>query len=160
VAGLDGEKPSEKSIVVGVDGSEGSKAALRWALSQAHLTGLPIDAVTVWQPPTQTGYLYGYIPTELDDESYAELAGKTLDATVADVRAEFDQPVKVRTIVRAGHPALILLEAGRNAEVLVVGSRGHGAFAGMLLGSVSQHCVQHPTCPVVVVPHLIAEHGS
>jgi len=146
------ETVAGKSIVVGIDGSEGSRTALRWAITQAQLTGLPVDAVSAWQPPAQAGYLYGYIPTGDEDESYAELAGRILETTVTDVRAEFDQPVEIRPLVRAGHPALVLPEVARHAALLVVGTRGHGAFAGMLLGSVSQHCVLHPTCPVVVVP--------
>jgi nucleotide-binding universal stress UspA family protein len=154
------EKAFEKSIVVGIDGSEGSKAALRWAITQAHLTGSPVQAVSAWQPLTQTGYLYDYFPTEIDDETWAERARKVLEATVTDVRAEFDHPVEVQTLVQAGHPALVLPEVARGAEMLVLGTRGHGAFAGMLLGSVSRHCVQHPTGPVVVIPQSEAGNGS
>ena len=153
MADLIAKKASRHRIVVGVDGSEGSKAALRWAITQAQLSGSTIDAVSAWQDPTQTGYMYGYITTAAEDESYAEITQKILEATVSEIRAEFDQPVEIQTHVLSGYPALLLPHAARDADLLVVGSRGHGAFAGMLLGSVSQHCVQHPTCPVVVIPH-------
>jgi nucleotide-binding universal stress UspA family protein len=63
-----------------------------------------------------------------------------------------DKPVAIRATVVRGHPAQVLLETATGAYILVVGSRGHGTFAGMLLGSVSQHCVQHAGCPVLVVP--------
>ena len=133
---------------------------MRWALGQARLTGATVDAVSAWQDPVQTGYLYGYIPTALESQGYVEIAQKVLDSTVSEVSNEIGQPVEVQTRVIQGHPALMLPEAARGADLLVVGSRGHGAFAGMLLGSVSQHCVQHPTCPVVVIPHPGTEDSS
>jgi nucleotide-binding universal stress UspA family protein len=71
---------------------------------------------------------------------------------VAQAQSEDDHPVLVSTRVMEGPAAQVLLDAGRGAELMVLGSRGHGAFAGMLLGSVSQHCVQHATCPTVVIP--------
>jgi nucleotide-binding universal stress UspA family protein len=76
-----------------------------------------------------------------------------LKETVEQVIGAAEEPARVQTEILEGPPALMLLKAAEGAEVLVVGSRGHGAFAGMLLGSVSQHCVHHATCPIVVVRH-------
>jgi len=77
---------------------------------------------------------------------------KVLHDTITAVTAEVAAPVAVLPRVIAGHPAEVLLQAADGAQLLVVGSRGHGTFAGILLGSVSQHCVQHPPCPVAVIP--------
>ncbi|WP_329018626.1 universal stress protein [Micromonospora rifamycinica] len=86
-----------------------------------------------------------------EDVSIAAITEKMLAEAVADV-ASGGTPVQFATHVVRGHPAQVLLDAADGAQLLVVGSRGHGAFAGMLLGSVSQHCVQHASCPVVIVP--------
>lgn len=139
-------------IVVGVDGSAGSKTALRWAMTQARLTGATIEAVAVWQDPTMNGYSLGWAPGAYAGEDLAQIAQKNLDDTIDEVRAGLEQPVEVGTRVLQGPAAMLLPEVAAGAQLLVVGSRGHGAFAGMVLGSVSQHCVQHLTCPVVVVP--------
>jgi nucleotide-binding universal stress UspA family protein len=142
----------DRRIVVGVDSSHGSKAALRWALTQARLTGTTVEAVTAWQHPTMYGYSYGAIPFPSAGDSIAAIAEKALAETVADALGTQDEPVDVRTTVAEGPAAHVLLKAAAGAELLVVGSRGHGAFAGMLLGSVSQHCAHHAPCPVVVIP--------
>ncbi|MEU7905697.1 universal stress protein [Actinoplanes sp. NPDC049118] len=139
-------------IVVGVDSSHGSRAALRWALGQARLTGATIEAVAAWQQPATYEYSYGAVPYPSPGDSIAAVTEKVLTETVADVVGTGDQPVDVRIKVAHGPAAQILLEAAAGAELLVVGSRGHGAFAGMLLGSVSQHCIQHAPCPVIVIP--------
>lgn len=141
-------------IVAGVDGSAPSVAALRWAVRQAELSGGTVDAVIAWQYPIAAGGL-GWAPTSgLDDTDYAELAAKALSAAVTDVSPPPSVPV--RQLVMDGNPAQVLLDAAKNADLLVVGSRGHGGFADALLGSVSGRCVHHATCPVVVVhgkPH-------
>jgi nucleotide-binding universal stress UspA family protein len=139
-------------IVVGVDGSHGSRAALAWALTQARLTGAAVEAVAAWQQPATYGYSYGAIPFPSPGEGIAVTTEKILAETVADVVGTAAQPVDIRMKVAHGPAAQVLLEAAAGAELLVVGSRGHGAFAGMLLGSVSQHCVQHAPCPVIVIP--------
>jgi len=139
-------------IVVGVDGSAGSKTALRWAMTQARLVGARVEAVAAWQDPAMGGYGYAGLTVPYTGESVAALTQKTLDQTIDDVSAGLDQPVEVSTRVEQGHPAEILPAVSVGAQLLVVGSRGHGAFAGMVLGSVSQHCVQHMSCPVVVIP--------
>jgi len=146
------DQAEARRIVVGVDSSAGSKAALRWAIAQARLTGATVEAVAAWQDPAMYGYAYGWVPTEFDDTSIVTIAEKTLTATVAEVMAHQDHPVEVTTRLVQGPASQVLPAVAATALLLVVGSRGHGAFAGMLLGSVSQHCVHHAPCPVVVVP--------
>ena len=139
-------------IVVGVDGSPGSKTALRWAMDQARLTGATVQAVISWQDPAQYGTAYGWTAATFEGDTFATTMAKVLDETVAEVSAQLPHPVTVLPQVVEGHPAESLLHAAAGAQLLVVGSRGHGTFAGIILGSVSQHCVQHAPCPVVVVP--------
>jgi nucleotide-binding universal stress UspA family protein len=146
---IDQANLEDRRIVVGVDSSAGSRTALRWALVQAHMTGAAVEAVTAWQNPVVYD---GWVPAGPDSGSLAALAEKVLAETVADVVGTQDRPVDVRTAVAEGPAAQVLLTAAAGAELLVVGSRGRGAFAGMLLGSVSQHCVQHAPCAVVVIP--------
>ncbi len=135
-------------IVVGVDGSGPSREALRWAARQAKLTASRLRVVLAWHLPVTYGYPVPY-PDDFDPESDARRAlAEAVDATLgASPNVDIDQEVV------NGPPALVLLEAARDAQLLVVGSRGHGAFAGMLLGSVSEQCVHHASCPVVVIRH-------
>ncbi len=134
-------------IVVGVDGSSASKDALRWAARQDRLTGAELRAVCAWRMPGGYGWVADYA-----DIDFAADARKGLDETVADALGA-NPDVQIVTDVRQGHPAAILIDASQGAALLVVGSHGHGAFAGMLLGSVSQHCAQHAACPVLIVRH-------
>jgi nucleotide-binding universal stress UspA family protein len=138
-----GHEPAR--IVVGVDGSTPSKWALRWAAKQSGLTGTGIDAVTAWQSPISYGWAYASIDWRPDQD-----AEKLLTATVDEVFAD-QRPADLRLIVREGNPGKALLDHSRAAEMLVVGSRGHGGFAGLLLGSVSTACAEHAICPVLVV---------
>jgi nucleotide-binding universal stress UspA family protein len=135
-------------IVVGVDGSDPSKRALRWAADQARLTGAELKIVTTWEYPPTLGWAPPY-PSDFDPDADAR---KALEETV-DAVLGADPGVVLHLTVQEGHPAFVLTEAGKGAELLVVGSRGHGAFAGMLLGSVSEYCAAHAPCPVVVVRH-------
>lgn len=136
-------------IVAGVDGSPPSIEALRWAVRQAELTGGTVDAVIAWQYPVVAGGL-GWAPaTGMDDINYAELASKALSAAVAEVSPP--SGVHVRELVVDGNPAQVLLDTAKDADLLVVGNRGHGGFADALIGSVSSRCVHHAHCPVVVV---------
>ena len=137
-------------IVAGVDGSPSSVAALRWALDQARLTGGTVDAVTAWRIPTaMTGY--GWAPIVVADCSDMEnIAKRALDEALSQAVRPGDS-VPVRTQIMQGIPAQVLLDAASGADLLVVGSRGHGGVADALLGSVSQHCVHHATCPVVII---------
>jgi nucleotide-binding universal stress UspA family protein len=135
-------------IVVGVDGSEASRDALHWAAVQAGLVGGRLEVIMTWELPTTYGWAAPY-PEGFDPEADTR---RLLEDMVAAVRT--DHPgVEVHTQVLEGHPAPVLIDAAGGAELLVVGSRGHGAFAGMLLGSVSEHCVSNSPCPVVVVRH-------
>ncbi|MEU3465572.1 universal stress protein [Streptomyces sp. NPDC006733] len=141
-----------RRVVVGVDGSKFSTAALRWAMSYAQLTGCTVEAITTWQNPDMHAYSFGWAPGVIDISDIAVSIQKSLDEAIAGEREHFDQPVEVLGRVVEGHPAEVLLAAAAGAQLLTVGTRGHGTIAGMLLGSVSQHCVQHAPCPVVVVP--------
>lgn len=136
-------------IVVGVDGSEASRDALTWAARQAELTGATLQVIMTWHIPTAA---YGaQIPMPSDYDFIAD-SERELGNVVSEVLGP--QPgVGVSMVVMEGHPANRLIEASVGADLLVVGSRGHGAFSGMLLGSVSEHCVAHASCPVVVVRH-------
>ncbi len=132
-------------IVVGVDGSDTSIEALGWACHQAELTGSPVEAVTTWQWPVGLG-ASGPFPTGYDPEGDA----RTLLGDIIEPVAAAHPSVTMTTLVVEGHPAEALVEASRHAGLLVVGSRGHGSFTGMLLGSVSQHCAAHAATPVVI----------
>jgi nucleotide-binding universal stress UspA family protein len=144
------QKRPEHRIVVGVDGSDESRAALRWALRQAGLTGAVVQAVIAWHYPVMAGG-YGWAPVSaMDATDFAEVAAKTLAEVVAE-EADPASSVQVSTSVVEGIAAQVLLEAAKGAELLVVGSRGHGGFAGALLGSVSQHCAHLSPCPIVII---------
>jgi nucleotide-binding universal stress UspA family protein len=133
-------------IVVGVDGSPSSLAALDWSARQGELTGSPLEAVMTWEWPTMYGASFVYAT----DWNPAADATKVLDDAVATVRAAHPG-VEIHSTVVEGHPAVALIGASKGAQLLVVGCRGHGEFAGMLLGSVSEHCVANAHCPVLVL---------
>lgn len=139
----------EHIVVVGVDGSDASKDALRWAARQAELTGASLLAVMTWHRPVAP---YGVAVPLLVDMDLKSDSQHALDRVITETLGE-GSAVAVSATVVEGQPALQLLEAAKTAELLVVGSRGHGAFTGMLLGSVSEHCVAHSPCPIVVVRH-------
>lgn len=135
-------------IVVGVDGSPNAKAALRFALEEAEIRGAAVHAVMAWHLPYYGGMAGMPLPVDADaiEGSYrAELAA-AVDAVVAGSDATVQ-----RHLVQ-GTPAGVLLDAAAEAAMLVVGSRGHGGFVGLLLGSVSQQVAAHAPCPVVIVP--------
>ena len=133
-----------EKIVVGVDGSESSRSAVRWAARQAKVTDASLEVVIAWEVPPD----YGFDVSSPHDLKVG--AESILQETVADVLGD-DPDVDVKPSVVEGHPVPVLLNAAKGASLLVVGSRGHGAFTGILLGSMSNHCVTHPTCPVTVV---------
>jgi len=129
-------------IVVGVDGSEGSIEALRWAAGYAKAVGGSLQAVRTWHYP----WAMQTAPQKID-ESVEEQIQKELDASVA--KAGVDVEVEARVV--EGHASLALVKESARADLLVVGNRGHGAFHELMLGSVSLHCVTNAHCPVVVV---------
>jgi nucleotide-binding universal stress UspA family protein len=138
-------------IVVGVDGSDSSRKALRWAYEEAAHHGASITAVSTWHPPAlPMTPPYGAVPPEGYVSQPKQDALDLLERFVSglDVR---EPAVDVRTEVEEGNPAEVLIERSTEADLVVVGSRGYGGFKGMLLGSTSQHLVAHAGCPVVVV---------
>lgn len=137
-------------IVVGVDGSPCSKAALRWAMTQAGLTGATVEAVHAWHAPGSSGAGYGWATAAAVGDAIDAEASKILDEAIAEVIGELHQPVNVLAQAMPGLPAHVLVHAAAGAALLVVGSRGRNGFTGALLGSVSQYCVQHALCCVVV----------
>lgn len=138
-------------IVVGIDGSSASKAALAWSIEEARLRGCGVVAVHAWQFPGVGLAGYGGVAIPLlTPEDLEKLAHDIAHAAVDEVVGD-DVSVPVTIDVRQGHPASVLLEAGKAADLLVLGSEGHGAFTGMLLGSVSMQVVHHATCTVTIV---------
>jgi nucleotide-binding universal stress UspA family protein len=139
----------QAGIVVGVDGSETSKDALRWAARQAKRDNVALRVISAWRIPNSFygGGVPGAIERDLEAESKA-----TLDEIIAEVVGR-DGPTDITAVAIEGHPAPELVKASESAELLVVGNRGRGAFAGMLLGSISDYCVRYSSCPVVVVRH-------
>jgi nucleotide-binding universal stress UspA family protein len=138
--------------VAGIDGSPSSVRALRWAIRQAGLTGAAVDAVIAWHYPELAaagGFAMVTGAVEPADELQESASKIVADVISSTLDPASDVPVRAR--VDQGHAAQVLLDASAGADLLVVGSRGHGGFAEALLGSVSQHCVQHASCPVVII---------
>jgi nucleotide-binding universal stress UspA family protein len=147
---MTGHDDASPRIVAGVDGSPSSLAALRWAVRQAGLTGATVDAVIAWHYPVLPAPV-GPAPVAVIDPAEFE---KDADRTVTDAIRAVTEPgsdVQVSAQVKEGNPAQALLDAADGADLLVVGSRGHGGFAEALLGSVGQHCVHHAPCPVAII---------
>jgi nucleotide-binding universal stress UspA family protein len=144
------EYGQEPRIVTGVDGSDSSLSALRWAIRQAGLTGAAVDAVAAWHFPAAAAS-YGYVPVGTgEDNDFKEITEKVLADAISST-LDPGSDVRVRSHVIEGNAAQVLIDASDGAELLVVGSRGHGGFTEALLGSVSQHCVHFARCPVVVI---------
>ncbi|PRZ33571.1 nucleotide-binding universal stress UspA family protein [Antricoccus suffuscus] len=131
-------------IVVGVDGSGASVDAIKWAVAQAALTGASVEAIICWSVPVSFGVAMGAVET-VDWESNSH---EILDAALSEAIGDSGAVVTKKNV--QGHPADVLVEASKGAELVVVGSRGHGGFVGAVLGSVSSHVVAHARCPVVV----------
>jgi nucleotide-binding universal stress UspA family protein len=155
-------------IIVGVDGSDASHAALGWAVEEARLRGTSsVTVVHAYRGPdarTPFAYSYPYLTASLvqqmvDDnqqwQQEQEAAARGLAEEVVeraiDVTGADEAGVTLKRLVVAREPAPALIELSERAGLLVVGSRGRGGFRGLLLGSVSQQCLQHARCPVVVV---------
>jgi nucleotide-binding universal stress UspA family protein len=146
----------ERRIVVGVDGSASSKAALAWAISQATLTGETVEAVIAWEFPV--GYSFAFAASAAGVD-FQGIAVQVVADAVAEL-ASLAGPVTIRSIAVEGNPTRVLLDASAGAELLVVGGRGHEGFTEALLGSVSQHCVHHATCPVMVIRDSLPHPGK
>jgi nucleotide-binding universal stress UspA family protein len=153
------------TIVVGVDGSPGSDAALRWALDEARLRGSRLRVVHAYEAPhvalSDVAVGAAGIPTppvlaQVDVErvraSAEEQARSVIDSALRRVAREGGERAEIERAALVGPAAQTLIEAGRDAELLVLGSRGRGGFLGLLLGSVTQQCAHHPPCPVVILP--------
>ncbi|TWP33627.1 universal stress protein [Leekyejoonella antrihumi] len=134
---------SPNRIVVGVDGSAHSMAALRWALQHAESLGWQVRAVYSWQLPMIS------IPGAFDQAQMQQLAGTELVRNVAQVSPNPAVPLEMSTA--QGDPTECLLAACADASMLVVGTRGRSAFRGLLLGAVSQGCAAAAPCPVVII---------
>lgn len=145
-------------IVVGVDGSPDSVRALRWAAQLAALFGSPIEAIMVWEPPIEFGWTY---PVALRTDDWQERCMQAMHRAVDEAYGT-QRPPRLRLRVIEGYPAARLIEASKGAELLIVGSRGHGGFASLVLGSVGVKCVEHAHCPVLVArhEHTAAEHAA
>jgi nucleotide-binding universal stress UspA family protein len=134
-------------ILAGVDGSQGSRRALGWAVAAAAARGAVLQPVIVWPSP----YDYGELPYfPVDEDHLAGEASKRLEQALAEV-AGGDSAIAADPLVARGDPARVLCERSAGADLLVVGSRGHGGLAGLLLGSVATKCAHHSRCPLVIV---------
>jgi nucleotide-binding universal stress UspA family protein len=138
-------------VVVGVDGSEGARAALRLAVLEARLRGATLRVVHAWQIPP--GFL---LEPPIDGRIFEEIAHGVLEEAVAQLGEEA-AGIDVEAALVEGQPARALTESAVDADLLVVGSRGRGGFSGRLLGSTSQQCAHHAPCPVLIVPPDLAE---
>jgi nucleotide-binding universal stress UspA family protein len=133
-------------VVVGVDGSPSSYAALRWAVRYAQLVEGVVEAVHAWSTPAELGWSGLAIDPDFDLDCARERFTEELQVVFADQR-----PAILQEHLVEGDPSEVLISLSEGADVLVVGSRGRGGFARAMLGSVSQRCAQHAACPVVVV---------
>jgi nucleotide-binding universal stress UspA family protein len=158
--GAPGAAPTSESamapgrIVVGVDGSEPSLEALRWAGRQASLTGAALEAVIAWEMPGAYGW--AGMPGLPEDFDLEEPAARALDDAVRAALPP-EQASAVNQVVVMGNAAQAVLDRGQGAELIVVGVRGLGTFRATLLGSVSHTVTLHASCPVVVVRGAAAQ---
>lgn len=148
-------RPPAGGIVVGVDGSPGSLAALRWAVREGSLRGLAVQAVTAWHFPVPS--TVGNVAT-VDARHPVIAAEEILAAALAEAGVAADNTTVTTTPVE-GHPAEVLMQLAERADLLVVGSRGHGRIFGALLGSISQYVASRAACPVVVITPVATTAG-
>jgi nucleotide-binding universal stress UspA family protein len=139
---------AQQVVVVGVDGSPESVAALSWAGRYGAATGAVVWALHIWHYPTSAGLPPGITPESVTDEVKANQQ-KELDEAIA--KANLDPAAQVESKIAYGHPAQVLINESQNVDLIVIGHRGRGGFTGMLTGSVSMQVVNHAACPVVVV---------
>ena len=138
-------------IIVGVDGSGHSQRALEWAMHEAAIRQVPLTVLTVNE--AIRGY-YGHMNTYPDDPDRTEEARKAAQAETDEVLARLDEPRPASVTVKAVHgfPVEELINAGKDADIIVVGSRGAGGFTRLMMGSVADQVAQHAHCPVLIVP--------
>lgn len=137
-------------IVVGVDGSECSRSALRFAFDEARMRKAKLRIVVAWHVPL-AAYGAGLTPPPPNLAEDAEAGAKeVLEEALAATREDASS-VEFETVIREGSPGGVLIEESEHAELLVVGSRGHGGLRELVLGSVSHECVMHAHCPVTIV---------
>jgi nucleotide-binding universal stress UspA family protein len=148
-------EPAEEGplgILVGIDGSDRSVDALRYAVDLAPKLGMDLRALAVWSYPTLLYGNYAYPESEPGPEQDARL---TLERATREVLGD-DIPSWYTAATHRGLPAQTLIERSKTSQMLVVGSRGRGGFAGLLLGSVSSACAAHAHCPVLIIHHARA----
>jgi nucleotide-binding universal stress UspA family protein len=153
----DQQQSQSHRIVVGVEGSGGAKAALRWAIAEAGYRNAIVEVITAYSNTyVPASPDFNYVP--LDPLDLEEEVKRMQSAVVDEVLDEFtDNEVEVRRIILRGRASDTLIKAAVGADMLVVGSRGRGGFRGLLLGSVSQQIAHHGDCPVVIVrPDLLS----
>jgi nucleotide-binding universal stress UspA family protein len=138
-----------KTVVVGVDGSPNSRKALTWAAAEAAEHGAELIVLNVWEhtllpPAGSLSVSEHYVP---------DSSQRTAEDLVKEIKEELGEnpAVVVQPIVKQGSPAKVLIDESKDADLLVVGTRGHGGFRGLVLGSVSQHVAGYAKCPVAVV---------
>ena len=141
----------EPHIVVGIDDSIGARHALHWAAKEAKQRNARLDVIHVWAVPAQWAQGYG-VEWTIDLEVLGGDAQSVAEELVAGMLTESERPEKLKVTAIEGNASSVLLEASQSADLLVVGTRGRGGFARLLLGSVSSAIVHHAVCPVVIVP--------
>ena len=137
-------------IVVGVDGSDGSGRALSWAVDEARRRGdATVEVVHSWEPPVLTGSPVGEVPPVPVDATFDDAA----HLLIADALTHVDTTgVTVRKVVLEGPAGATLCEHAADADLLVIAASGHGKVLEALIGSVSNYCVHHARCPLVIMP--------
>ena len=136
-----------RRIVVGIDGSPRSREALRWAVDQARRTGAQVRAVAAWDVSP-----FVYLAPTATEETYEQAAETVLNEVVESV-LDGEDDVPIERVMVQGRPGPAVAKAARGAELLVIGSHGHGEIPGMHLGSTAGYCVHHAPCPVLVIRH-------
>ena len=149
---------AERRIVVGVEGSGYARAALIWALEEAHHRDAIVEVVTCYSPTyVPAAPDLGYVPLDSFDlaAEVEKMQGEVIESAVA--ASDFGDEVEIRRTRQKGRPADTLMRASEGAVMLVVGNRGRGGFAGLRLGSVSQAIAHHSPCPLVIVRTGLAD---
>ena len=137
-------------VVVGTDGSEASYEAVRWAAQEAKAHGAELEIIHTWSLPVMADPI-GMVPLQLPVEDFIKQADAVRDYAMKLAKEVGASQVTGR--VERGMAAEHLIKASKSADQVVVGTRGHGGFVGLLLGSVAQQVATHAECPVVIVPH-------